>query len=106
MGSGGPDAEAIRVQGAVQLLMDCLADIVDHEGLDVLPAMSQASCNAAFTTAFLQTNLSWNPDDEFLRCRRKSAHVWRFPWLLSGLLHALSSTCKTGQQDAQLHVEC
>ena len=44
-GPGGLNAEAVRVQGAVQLLMDCLADIVDHEGLDVLPAMSQVRQN-------------------------------------------------------------
>ncbi len=38
---GGPEVEQVRVQGAVRLLMDCIADIVEHEGLDVLPAMSQ-----------------------------------------------------------------
>ena len=46
---GGPDMEQVRVQGAVQMLMDCVADIVEHEGLDVLPAMSQvtASCTGS-----------------------------------------------------------
>ena len=38
---GGPEVEQVRVQGAVRLLMDCVADITEHEGLDVLPAMSQ-----------------------------------------------------------------
>ena len=38
---GGPEVEQVRVQGAVRLLMDCVADIVEHEGLDVLPAMSE-----------------------------------------------------------------
>ena len=33
--------EEARVQGTVQLLMDCIADLVETEGLDVLPAMTQ-----------------------------------------------------------------
>ena len=40
---GGADAaeEDERVHNTVQLLMDCVADLIDHEGLDVLPAMTQ-----------------------------------------------------------------
>ena len=48
--SGSSEDEQTRVQGAVRLLMDCVADIVEHEGLDVLPAMSQVPLAGTVTS--------------------------------------------------------
>lgn len=43
------EVEEARVQGTVQLLMDCIADLVENEGLDVLPAMTQVWARTART---------------------------------------------------------